>query len=357
MVDRLYGSVQLLLHFDGADGDTHIADEKGHPVLRFGNLALSDAQARFGATSLYADGSGGLELDPADIYLASAPDYDAKGTPDFTVEVFVLCESLDPSSWTSFYRLGGPGSGSGTSSYYMSGLHLGVKDGLLTVLAGNLSRDGWSGYMHLYSADPLPASGWCHVAFTARGQIPHVFIDGAESPLVFGNANTTVTTFDNLKLYCPRRINILSANRYDGVTDTALSSVSWASPARIDELRITKGAARYTSDFTPPEAPFANAGIPDDSRSLLRVAHTVIPERLAGNHRVRGTVRLDSAPAPERRVLLYDRKNMRPVARAITDSDGRYEFRGLRPGTYLVVGQDRRGGYHPDIARVASEPV
>lgn len=76
-----------------------------------------------------------------------------------------------------------------------------------------------------------------------------------------------------------------------------------------------------------------------------------------GNDRITGTVRLESSPADSRRVLLLDKRNFHVIAEAFTDASGGYIFEYIAPGTYLVCGQDLKTNYHPDIARVDSEPM
>ena len=80
-------------------------------------------------------------------------------------------------------------------------------------------------------------------------------------------------------------------------------------------------------------------------------------DQYAGAHRIHGTVRLEATPATTRRVLLLDQRNLRVVAETFTAEDGTYAFEHIASGTFLVVGQDRKTNYHPDIVRVDSEPM
>ena len=79
--------------------------------------------------------------------------------------------------------------------------------------------------------------------------------------------------------------------------------------------------------------------------------------RYAGIYRVHGTLYIGSTPSPNRRVLLYDPKSMRPIAETLSANDGRYEFSNVKAGTYIVLGQDRTTQAQPDIVRVASEAM
>ena len=125
----------------------------------------------------------------------------------------------------------------------------------------------------------------------------------------------------------------------------------------IDEARVTIGVARYAGDFTPQNAPFDSAGVQENSNAINGLIVSSVSDQSAGKSRILGTVRLENAPAPDRRVLLYDPKSMRPIAQTFADAAGGYEFSGIKAGTYLVVGQDRRTQYHPDIVRVNAEPM
>lgn len=76
-----------------------------------------------------------------------------------------------------------------------------------------------------------------------------------------------------------------------------------------------------------------------------------------GDHRIYGTIKLEADPAVGRHVWLLENISLNPVARVNADQLGAYEFPFIVAGTYVVVGRDRETGYHPDIARVISEPM
>ncbi|ODV42266.1 hypothetical protein AWV79_28240 [Cupriavidus sp. UYMMa02A] len=85
MADRYQESVALLLHCDGSNGATALADSSKYastPVCR-GSAALSTVQKQFGTASLKTGNTNGNHL-----VFGNAPRFNL-GTGDFTVEAFV----------------------------------------------------------------------------------------------------------------------------------------------------------------------------------------------------------------------------------------------------------------------------
>ena len=78
-----------------------------------------------------------------------------------------------------------------------------------------------------------------HVAYTREGQTFRLFVDGVMAP-TGTSASSLVTDSSYVTLGA-------------GSHDNAFSLNGW-----MDEIRITKGIARYTTNFTPPTTPFPN---------------------------------------------------------------------------------------------------
>ena len=91
----------------------------------------------------------------------------------------------------------------------------------------------WSGYS---SCSWSPAiDTWYHVAVVRSGSTVTAYVDG-----------TSIGTFTDLDMTSSNQMLI-------GAEDTTPNAVlnGW-----IDELRISKGTARYTANFTPPAKQF-----------------------------------------------------------------------------------------------------
>ncbi|WP_022949512.1 hypothetical protein [Methylohalobius crimeensis] len=80
-------------------------------------------------------------------------------------------------------------------------------------------------------------------------------------------------------------------------------------------------------------------------------------DQYGGGNRIHGTVRVESTPAETKRVLLLNQRSFQVVAETFTAPDGTYAFEHIAAGMYLVAGQDLQTNFHPDIARVESEPM
>jgi hypothetical protein len=110
--------------------------------------------------------------------------------------------------------------------------------GFIFWVSGNL-RFTW-GTSSILIASSLSANQWYHVAVVRSGSATgnlKIYIDGVLS----ATSSTAVT--DNFN-----QTDI----GYVGVGRSAANPMN----GYIDDLRITKGIARYTANFTPPTAPF-----------------------------------------------------------------------------------------------------
>jgi len=202
----------LLLHMDGSDGSTTFTDASSHGqvVTSIGNASISTAQSKFGGSSAYFDGASELSVPST---LADIP----SGT-DFTIEAWIY--PLISDQFGIF----------GSAEY--DTLNLAVSGDALGLDRAN--HDGGT-----YASGTIAANVWQHVAAVRSGNTARVFVDGVlrsefEFPYDF------------------------SAPSSLGIGHLAGESGWWAN-GYIDEVRITKGQARYTSNFTPPSAAFESS--------------------------------------------------------------------------------------------------
>ena len=99
------------------------------------------------------------------------------------------------------------------------------------------------------AAGAIVANTWNHFAYVRTGTGGNdyrVFLNGViNSP---GNATylSTVPNYPNV-----------NEIRISDTVDANFGTNSWL--GHIDDVRITKGVARYTANFTPPTAPFPDA--------------------------------------------------------------------------------------------------
>jgi len=88
------------------------------------------------------------------------------------------------------------------------------------------------------AAGTIAVDTWYHVAASREGTSLRVFIDGV---LVNTSTNSNNMNFGRLR-----------------VGSNGSNTGEWFH-GWMDELRITKGVARYTANFTAPTAPFPDA--------------------------------------------------------------------------------------------------
>ena len=205
----------LLLNMD----KSAIQDKSGKVVLEtVGDAKVSTAQKKYGTSSLYFDGTGdGLQLPiTPQVYLGTtytieAWIYSAGGL--YYQAIFELCEN----------NTGG-----------FAGLDL-IKVG--TTIAASV-RTTTLGTPVAITGGTLVTNTWQHVALSVNAGSAKLFLDGIQigSTTTFPEFPIAKTLFAAVGRF---------ANGY-----TAADTNSWN--GYIDDLRITKGYARYTANFTPP---------------------------------------------------------------------------------------------------------
>lgn len=225
-VKKVYdrAATALLLHFDGANGSTTFTDASANAltVTANGSSAISTSQSQFGGASGYFDGSSSV----------SVP-YSAKFSPAgsaLTIE-FWLNPDTSPANPPSGQNAGG-GLVSLRNGPVYCGYELAITGGRYLRFLG-YNGSGWAGGQ-IFGTTQLTANQWHHVALVidATGAT-RVYVDGISDS---GFASLSVAYAENGS----------DATVYIGEGGDG-HYVGY-----MDELRITKGAALYTSNFTPP---------------------------------------------------------------------------------------------------------
>ena len=208
-----FANVSLLLHMDGSNGSTTFTDSSSNTltVTANGNAQISTAQSKFGGSSLRLSASGDF------LSLPVVDDLSLDG--DFTAELWL--RTLDETDQT------------------ICGADGGINHQLFRVNYPSVGRIffyiGLASYNMQSASSVINAGQFHHLAFTRSSDTAKAYVDGIEV------ASMTLESAIAVQF---RKIG----NLYNGAVN-----------AHIDELRITKGVARYTANFTPPTAPFPDA--------------------------------------------------------------------------------------------------
>lgn len=221
-VEPYFTSVGLLLHFNGANGQTTTVDSSQTPkTMTMSGSALSTTLPKFGAASLSL--TGGVQV----VSTPTSADFQM-GSGDFTIECWVKISSFSGDQTVLIHQ----SSGAVTDI----GFIIAVSGGAINFQMGS----GGSIYA------PISTGGivgqWQHVAAVRFGNTLTIYVDG-----VAGGTTATVT---GLSMNAASGGSLRIGNRLDGLYQFIGS---------VDEVRITKGVARYTANFTPPDAPFPDA--------------------------------------------------------------------------------------------------
>lgn len=227
--DPYAANVVSLLHFNGTDGSTTFTDVLGKTWTANGNAQIDTAQSKFGPSSLLLTGGTGHRAETP-----HSADFDFSAGVDYTLECFFRPNAAqDGSALITTSR-----NGAGAVHFALA-----FCNGTVGSASGNRLFFGFytgAAWVGCVNPTELTNGQWYHLAATRRGTRYSLWVDGVETAFIISaTANPTFL----------RPVYI--GSRWES---TVLKSANgW-----IDELRITKGVARYTSNFTPPSAEFPN---------------------------------------------------------------------------------------------------
>jgi len=296
--DSNFSNVSTLLHFDGANGSTAFTDSGPTPKTSaaVGSAAISTAQSKWGGASLYLNGTNAA--------ITATPDSSfVFGTGDFTIE-FWAWKSANGSD--GYDRVIHTSSDSIENNGFM--VELSSTRGLLMY--------GMGGFM-LPSISLNPNdSAWHHWAIAREVTTLRAFKDGVQ--IGSSTNSTNVSVAGQLRIGA-RGTSPGEAYRFNGY---------------LDDLRVTKGVARYTADFTPPTGPF---------EALVRISGSVA----------------DASGAPAARLVRAYREDTGALS-ASTTSDGTTGAYALdlgHDGAHTLVFYPAGGESLPALVRRGVVPV
>ncbi|MEH2570653.1 LamG domain-containing protein [Bradyrhizobium sp. AZCC 2289] len=226
--DPNFSSVKLLMGFEGSNGSTGAPGMTDESSAAHGNAAassgasISTAQFKFGASSLFVDGA-------SDITFAHSLDWEI-GADKFTIEMFIRPHALPAFNQFLCAQWG----------------HVGTNEGWVLYIATNklawlMSTTGTNSVGSIIGTTTLAIdSAWYHACIDYDGAKYRLYLNGA----LEGSFSTPTTIFTS-----PFPLALGSSSQSATIANYT---------GYYDEVRFTRGVARYASDsgFTVPTARF-----------------------------------------------------------------------------------------------------
>ena len=221
MADSFYANIAVLLHCDGTNGSTTFTDNG--PLTKTvnvgGSAVISTANPKFGSGAFEgsSDANSGLKLDGSSAF--------AFGTGDFTVEFWARRDDSGTRPLYSTIPVGGSTTGT-----------------LLIEVNGGVTRVVIEGSAVITGTGLYTIGVWNHIALTRSGTNLKLFFNGTQEGGTATNSTNLIANTD-----CPS----IGLN---------LNSAILPFTGGLDDIRVTKGVARYTSNFTAPTEAFEDTG-------------------------------------------------------------------------------------------------
>jgi hypothetical protein len=222
MIGGIDKYTKLMLHCNGDNGSTSFPDSSSsnHIMTAHTNAKVVTAQKKFGSGSAYFD-SGYSD------YLSTPADSDFDfGSGDFTVDLWIRFEEI-PGGWGGLIGCNNSYSNWGIMyhpSFHGSNLHITFAN---------------PGYQRLEYGWSPSISQWYHIALIRNMADLKVFVDGTQLGSTYNIGTATI---------------VFTPGDYLGVNQASGGPMNcWT-----DEVRISKGIARWTSNFVPPNEEYSN---------------------------------------------------------------------------------------------------
>ena len=213
--DVYYPKVSLHLTCEGSNGSTTVTDSSNTnaSITCIGSAQISTAQSKFGSSSL-ATASGDISISTTNIFNF--------GTSDFTVEFWFYRTGLG--SHNNFLVDARPsGNDSNTFMLYMP-------NGTTAPTYHTASSD------RITSSINLGTNAWTHIAVVRNSGTTTLYMNGVSGGSFSDSTDYVDTGGSTLGFWA------------GSSTDYA----NYTPPGFFDDFRVTKGLARYTTNFTPP---------------------------------------------------------------------------------------------------------
>lgn len=218
---------RLILHMDGGDDGESFIDSfmTNHNVSESGNVQITKEKNKFCRSAKFDGASGYLSIDDSD-------DWNF-GNQNFTIDLWVYPTEIPSNKFfVSSWQTAGTGKrefafGSNISSQFY--------------FVAQDSTNENSSLINLSGGD-IKANEWQHVAVVRDGTDAYLFVNGVKKAEQ-NNVNGTI-------------IDGSADLLIDGVWDSSGANAERLFDGYLDEVRISKGVARWDSDFTPPNSPY-----------------------------------------------------------------------------------------------------
>lgn len=243
------------------------------PITVNGDAKLSNLQQKFGSTSLLLDGTDDF------LTIASNADF-GYGTGDFTIDMWVYRTVSGVDQILLDQRTASP-------TNYAPVLAVNTSNALVYLDGAGIVITG---------STTVPLNAWSHIAVSRSGTDTKLFLNGVQQGATYTDTRNYIAT--------PIRIGA----RFDGTL---------AFTGHIDELRISKGVARYTSAFTPSTSAFTGDS---DTVLLLHFDGANLSTNIVDDGITIQDIR-SSAGGTATGVVRYDRKEFAAELRSISSAN------------------------------------